>query len=88
MFKPVSTNWLLDGKPVAPQDAGMNENWLSMWTARFARWAARLAAAAVRPSQGDEMWDRRGVWPDLDDADYRRAMQDLEAVRVRFPDHA
>lgn len=54
-----------------------------MWSARLTRLGARMAAAAVRPSQGDEMWDRRDF-----DADYRRAIQDLDAVRVRFPDHA
>jgi hypothetical protein len=83
MFRPVFANWLLNGKPVGSEDVSMNENWLSMWSARLTRLGARMAAAAVRPSQGDEMWDRRDL-----DADYRRAIQDLDAVRVRFPDHA
>jgi hypothetical protein len=66
----------------------MNENWLSIWTARLRKVGAKLAAAAVRPDQGAEMWHRRDTWSDCDDADYRRSMQDLDAIRVRFPDHA
>lgn len=41
-----------------------------------------MADAAVRPSNF-ESWDLREL-----DADRRREVNDLEAIRVRFPDHA
>ena len=70
---PVCANWLLNGKPLNRQDRRMSMNWLS----RVARsWSAFFGDVSTQDLACD--WD----------ADARRARIDLDAVRVRFPDHA
>lgn len=73
---PVLPNWLLNGKPLWPNMAGMNS-----W---FSRLAARLTAPPdlrngpwIPPSAG---------WGDVD-ADVRRLRRDLDAIRVRYSGH-
>lgn len=57
----------------------MTKNWISKRTAQLGRVGALLAARATQAPFGDP-WDV--------DADHRRARHDLDAIRVRFPDHA
>ncbi|MGB2923654.1 MAG: hypothetical protein WBB57_12530 [Mycobacterium sp.] len=61
----------------------MMNNWLSIWVARLVELKRRLAFAAMRPSGCVESWDRWDVT-----ADRRRELNDLDAMRTRFPDHA
>ncbi|CAN5857732.1 hypothetical protein BH10ACT9_BH10ACT9_49240 [soil metagenome] len=60
----------------------MAKIWISMWTAQLAKVGALLAARATQAPFGD-------AWSQWDlDADQRRAVRDLDAIRVHFPDHA
>lgn len=77
------TNWILNGKPVSGKNADMTKNWLSILATRTAQLWHRLVFALVCPSDHVESWDG---W-DLT-ADRRRELSDLDAIRVRFPDHA
>ena len=61
----------------------MTTNWLSIWAARLGKLKHRLVFAAMRPSGYVESWDRWDVT-----SDRRRELNDLDAMRARFPDHA
>jgi hypothetical protein len=62
----------LKGKPVSGQYRVMSTNWIS----RLAQSLARLHSPVL-----DGLYSER-------DADARRMRAELDAIRVRFPDHA
>jgi hypothetical protein len=62
----------LKGKPVGDQYRGMSTNWISKLGGRLSR-----LHSPMRPRFNGE-----------DDADARRIRAELDAIRVRFPDHA
>lgn len=69
---PVCANWLLISKPVDSHYLPMSTNWIS----RLAQLLARLYSPVLD-----------GYYAE-DDADARRIRTELDAIRVRFPDHA
>jgi hypothetical protein len=57
----------------------MSNDWLSIWISQLAK-VGELMTSRATPAPFREPWDG--------DADRRRAFSDLDAIRVRFPDHA
>ncbi|CAN5401639.1 hypothetical protein BH11ACT7_BH11ACT7_36190 [soil metagenome] len=56
--------------------------WISMWMAHLAKVGTLITSRATQAPFGD-------AWSQWDlDADHRRAMRDLDAIRVHFPDHS
>lgn len=76
-------NWLWNCKPNPPNLDPMAKKWMSNWTGRLASAWSRLAYTAMRPCDHVESWDRWELTHDR-----RRELSDLEAIRVRYRDHA